>query len=92
MRMLDISARTGSTLLGELLAASPDTAYFMEPLFGLLPVGQLDWDYVLEDNIQTGRVPLEAVTALMGGVYRSDCSTSMSRIAPRNCFASSLMP
>ena len=64
--------RTGSTLLGELLAAQPDTSYFMEPLFGLMPVGQLDWDYVLEDKIETGQVPLEAVTALMGGLYRCE--------------------
>merc|ERR1711892_1538153 len=61
--------RTGSSLLGELMATQPDTSYFMEPLFAMMPVGQLDWDYVLEGRIASGEVPVEAVTALMGGIY-----------------------
>jgi len=61
--------RTGSTLLGELLAAHPNTSYFMEPLFATMSVGQLDWDYVLEGKIETGEVPREAVTCLMEGIY-----------------------
>merc|ERR1711892_676156 len=61
--------RTGSSLLGELMAAQPDTSYFMEPLFAMMPVGQLDWDYVLEGRIESGEVPVEAVTALMDGIY-----------------------
>ena len=61
--------RTGSTLLGELLAAGPETSYFMEPLFAVMPVGQLDWEFALEDKIETGQVPLEAVTALLRGVF-----------------------
>ena len=64
--------RTGSTLLGELLAAQPQTSYFMEPLFGVMPVGQLDWDYALEGMIETGQVPMEAVMALMAGLYSCD--------------------
>jgi len=64
--------RTGSSLLGELLSAAPSTSYFMEPLFGLLPVGQLDWDYALESRLENGEVPGEAVAALMGGIYSCD--------------------
>ena len=61
--------RTGSSLLGELLTAAPSTSYFMEPLFGLLPVGQLDWEYALEGRLEDGEVPGEAVAALMAGIY-----------------------
>ena len=61
--------RTGSTLLGELLASDPRTSYFMEPLFAMMPVGQLDWDYVLEGKINRGEVPKEAVAALMDGIF-----------------------
>jgi len=61
--------RTGSSLLGELLSAAPSTSYFMEPLFGLLPVGQLDWEYALEGRLEGGEVPGEAVAALMAGIY-----------------------
>ena len=61
--------RTGSSLLGELLAASPATSYFMEPLFALLQVGQLDWDYALEARVEAGEVPGQAVVALMAGLF-----------------------
>jgi len=61
--------RTGSTLLGELLASHSSTSYFMEPLFATLSVGQLDWDYALEGKIESGEVPGAAVTALMEGIY-----------------------
>jgi len=61
--------RTGSTLLGEILAAHPHTSYFMEPLFAMMPVGQLDWEYVLEGKIERGEVPSVAVTALMQGIF-----------------------
>ena len=51
------------------MAAKPETSYFMEPLFAMMPVGQLDWEYVLEGRIESGEVPVEAVTALMDGIY-----------------------
>ena len=61
--------RTGSSLLGELLSAAPSTSYFMEPMFALLPLGQLDWEYALEGRMEEGEVPREAVAALMAGIY-----------------------
>ena len=66
------SPRTGSTLLGELLASHSQTSYFMEPLFAMMPLGQLDWNYVLEGKIERGEVPLAAVTALMEGIFSCD--------------------
>jgi len=64
--------RTGSSLLGELLSSSPGTSYFMEPLFALMSVGELDWEYALEGRVEQGEVPGEAVTSLMEGIYSCD--------------------
>jgi hypothetical protein len=64
--------RTGSSLLGELLSSSPDTSYFMEPLFALLAVGELDCEYALEGRVEKGEVPGEAVSSLMEGIYSCD--------------------
>jgi len=71
--------RTGSTLLGELLASHSTTSYFMEPLFATLGVGQLDWDYVLEGKIESGEVPGAAVTRLMQGIFSCD-ETVLARL------------
>ena len=38
----------------------------------MMPVGQLDWDYVLEGKINRGEVPKEAVAALMDGIFTCD--------------------
>lgn len=96
--------RTGSTLLGELLSATPTTSYFMEPLFALLPVGKLDWEYALEGRLETGEVPFEAVASLMAGIY--SCNkvvvdrlvewskaphTSVTAVSPKECMASNMI-
>ena len=96
--------RTGSTLLGELLSATPNTSYFMEPLFALLPVGKLDWEYALEGRLETGEVPFEAVASLMAGIY--SCNkvvvdrlmewskaphTSVTAVSPKECMASKMI-
>ena len=96
--------RTGSSLLGELLSAAPSTSYFMEPLFGLLPVGQLDWEYALEGRLEGGEVPGEAVAALMAGLYSCEervvgrlvawseaPHTSVTAVPPEDCRASTAL-
>jgi len=64
--------RSGSTFTAAVLSANPSTSYFMEPLFSLMPLGQLDWDYFLEDSITDNPAGKEAVMKLMTGIFSCD--------------------
>ena len=68
--------RSGSTFLASVLSSSSSTAYYMEPLFALMPLGQLDWDYFLEESITRDAEARLAVNNLMKGIY--DCNTEVT--------------
>jgi len=64
--------RSGSTFTAEVLASSPATSYYMEPLFALMPLGQLDWDYFLEGAITDSPEASIAVRRLMEGIFQCE--------------------
>ena len=66
------NVRTGSSFTADVLSSSPSTSYFMEPLFALMPLGQLDWDYFLEGAITDNPRAKAAVKNLMEGIFRCD--------------------
>jgi len=61
--------RSGSTYTGSVLSASQSVAYFMEPIFSLLPVGEADWDYFLESAITNNDQVKPVIQKLMEGLY-----------------------
>jgi len=64
--------RSGSTFTGDVLSASKSLSYFMEPIFSLIPVGEADWDYFLEDVISKDRQMQSVIQNLMEGIYSCD--------------------